>query len=370
MVGHRYFLRLRTLTTKELMPMLSSIQSKVREKQSISLEDARFLYEKASMGELKSLATEVKARRHSPEVATYLIMSILNYTNICVAGCKYCSFYAFPHQKKAYLLSTEQVFDRVDKLLPFEPAVVSFNGGFHPHLRIDHYAKLFEALHEKYPQLTFFEMTVAEFLFVCKRSKIPLQEGARILKDAGTQWITGGGAEILADSFRKRHSPGKFTVKQYYEAQQAVIEGGLGTTSTMVIGFDETLEERLEHLEQLRSFQSQVEGKIPSFLCWTYKPYNNELGGQEVGHDEYLRWLAVSRVYLDNMPNIRTSVLTRNEKAFEGFNYGANDFDLPVEDEVTQKAGATISHDFAKMLELCEKSGFKPEKREPFPLPA
>ena len=166
---------------------------------------------------------------------------------------------------------------------------------------------------------------------------------------------------------RKRHSPGKFTVKQYYEAQQAVIEGGLGTTSTMVIGFDETLDERFEHLEQLRNFQNQMGGKIPSFLCWTYKPYNNELGGQEVSHEEYLRWLAVSRIYLDNILSIRTSVLTRNEKAFEGFNYGANDFDLPVEDEVTQKAGATISHDFATLLELCAESGFKPVKREPFP---
>lgn len=348
--------------------MLQLIQSKVREKQSISLDEARFLYEKASLEELKPLATEAKSHWHSPETATYLIMSILNYTNICVAGCKYCSFYAFPHQKEAYLLNTDQVCQRIEALLEFDPAVVSFNGGFHPHLKIDHYARLFETIHERFPQLTFFEMTVAEFLFVCKRSKISLHEGARLLKGSGTKWITGGGAEVLADSFRKRHSPGKFTVDQYFDAQQAVLEEGIGSTATMVIGFDETLEERFSHLERLRNFQEQTGRKIPSFLCWTYKPYNNALGGKEIEHEEYLRWLAISRLYLDNFSSIRTSVLTRNERAFEGFNYGANDFDLPVEDEVTQKAGATISHDFAKLLQLCEKTGFKPQKRDPYPV--
>ena len=348
--------------------MLKLIQSKVLQRQSISLKEARYLFEKGSLEELETLATEVKKRFHSKDTASYLIMSILNYTNICVAGCKYCAFYAFPYQKEAYLLSTEDVCKRIEDLLQYDPTVVSFNGGFHPHLKISHYAKLFETIHERFPKLTFFEMTIAEFMFVCKRSKISYEEGARILKTSGTQWITGGGAEVLSESFRKRHSPGKFTVADYFKAQEAVLAEDLGSTATMVIGFDESLDERFEHLQKLRDFQEENQRKIPSFLCWTYKPYNNQLGGGEIEHDEYLRWLAVCRIYLDNIKSIRTSVLTRNDKAFDGLNYGANDFDLPVEDEVTQKAGATISHDFAQLLKLCEARGMKPVKRDPYPI--
>jgi cyclic dehypoxanthinyl futalosine synthase len=138
----------------------------------------------------------------------------------------------------------------------------------------------------------------------------------------------------------------------------------------MVIGFDETIDERLDHLERLRAFQDQaVErggGRLPSFLCWTYKPWNTDLGGQEVSTREYLRWLAICRIFLDNIPNIRTSVLTRNEDAMLGLRFGANDFDLPTEDEVTTKAGATISLEFEKILASARRLGFTPEKRAPF----
>jgi cyclic dehypoxanthinyl futalosine synthase len=135
----------------------------------------------------------------------------------------------------------------------------------------------------------------------------------------------------------------------------------------MVIGFDETIDERLDHLERLRAFQDEVDGALASFLCWTYKPYDTELGGQEIGHQEYLRWLAICRLYLDNIVNIRTSVLTRNADALRGLRYGANDFDLPTEDEVTQKAGATIDLDFERILGTARAEGFVPRKREPWP---
>ena len=114
----------------------------------------------------------------------------------------------------------------------------------------------------------------------------------------------------------------------------------MGSTATMVIGFDESLEERFSHLDRLRRFQDETSGGLTSFLCWSYKPYGNQLGGKEIETSEYLRWLAISRIYLDNIKHIRTSVLTKNEKALDGLLYGADDFDLPTEDEVTQKAGA------------------------------
>jgi cyclic dehypoxanthinyl futalosine synthase len=225
---------------------------------------------------------------------------------------------------------------------------------------------MFAEIRRRYPELEFYETTVAEFMYACKVSRMTYAEGARVLADHGTRWVTGGGAEVMAESFRARHSPLKFTVADYYVAQRAILEAGMGSTATMVIGFDETLDERLEHLEGLRRFQASVGDALPSFLCWTYKPYNNALGGTEIGTQEYLRWLAICRLYLNNFEHIRASVLTRNERALDGLQYGADDFDLPTEDEVTTSAGATIHHDFERILDHARQLGFTPVRRAPF----
>lgn len=337
----------------------------------ITLDHARSLYEHASMDQLAYLATLARASYHDPCEVTYLKMAIINYTNICVAKCDYCAFYRLPHQKDTYLLSLDQICSQINSHKKLGTTLIAFNGGFHPDLRLKDYAELFAQLHELYPEMTFFEMTVAEFMFSCKRSKLSYHEGATLLKKHGTQWITGGGAEVMSDTFRRRHSPGKYTCLDYYTAQRALIESGLGSTATMVIGFDETLDERLEHLSSLRDFQDSLlaSTSLPSFLCWTYKPYNTELGGQEITPEEYWRWMAVCRIYLDNVRHIRTSVLTQNEKALKALDYGANDFDLPLEDMVTELAGATISHDFDQVLGHARHLGYQPRLRSPWPVP-
>ncbi|MBP6217200.1 MAG: radical SAM protein [Oligoflexales bacterium] len=346
--------------------MIETISQKIALKSGISVKEATWLYKHASLDQLSQLATQAKALWHKPDQASYLVMAIVNYTNICVARCDYCAFYKLPHEKGGYLLSEEELFAKIDQLLAFGGTLVSFNGGFHPKLRLEHYAAMFEAIHKRYPNLTFFEMTVAEFMFSCKLSKLSYQQGAELLRRSGTNWVTGGGAEILDDSFRKRHSPGKFRVDDYYTAQKAILEAGLGSTATMVIGFDESLEERFNHLQKLRNFQASSPRALPSFLCWTYKPYHTELGGTEISRDEYLRWLAICRIYLHNFKHIRTSVLTQNEEGLLGLRYGADDFDLPVEDEVTEKAGAKISHDFKAILNYAQNLGFEAQYRSPF----
>ena len=347
--------------------MLADIEKRLSASERIDREHAAWLFEHASDEDLQRLSGQVRARFHAPDEATYLIMAIINYTNVCVAKCDYCSFYRLPGEDGSYLLNFEQVARRIDELRAFGGTLVAFNGGFNPDLRIEDYARLFEQAHARYPEVTFFELTVAEFMFACKISKVSYEEGARILSEVGTQWITGGGAEVLDETFRKRHSPGKYKVRDFYKAQKALVESGIGSTATMVIGFGEPLKERLNHLESLREFQDEVGGKLASFLCWTYKAYNNELGDPEITTQEYLRWLAVSRIYLDNFVNVRTSVLTQNERALDGLRYGANDFDLPTEDEVTQQAGATISHEFEKILSHAEREGFKLIHRAPLP---
>lgn len=352
------------------MQQIDIITEKIKSSQRIDRTDAAFLFQQGSDQELIKLATRQKAKFHPADSATYLIMAIVNYTNVCVAKCDYCAFYRLPHQAGTYLLNYEQLCEKIDQLCAYGGRLVGFNGGFHPKLKLRDYAELFSKLRQRYAdRLEFYEMTVAEFMFSCKLSKLSYHEGAAILKAHGTRWVTGGGAEVLDNGFRKRHSPGKYTTEDYYLAQRALLETGIGSTATMVIGFDETLEERLNHLESLRLFQDSVaDNPLTSFLCWTYKPYNTEIGGQEITTREYLRWLAISRLYLDNFVHIRTSVLTRNQDALRGLLFGANDFDLPTEDEVTQKAGATISHDFSEILAFGENQGFKLRERQPFVL--
>jgi len=347
--------------------MQDRISDKLKAGERIDRDEARFLFERADDATLRTLSAHVRGRFHAADEASYLIMAIVNYTNVCVAKCDYCSFYRLPGHDEGYLLSFEQVCERIDRLVDFGGTLVGFNGGFNPKLDIRDYAEMFTKINARYPNVAFMEMTVAEFMYACKVSKCSYEDGARLLADSGTRWVTGGGAEVMDDGFRMRHSAGKQSVERFYDAQRAILGAGVGSTATMVIGFDETLDERLNHLEGLRSFQDEVDGGLASFLCWTYKAYGTELGGAEITTEEYLRWLAVCRIYLDNFVHIRASVLTQNDAALRGLSYGANDFDLPTEDEVTQTAGATISHDFGRILDAARNEGFRAIHRHALP---
>jgi len=342
---------------------MSALYEKVAAGGRISTAEADQLWHGATDGELQRLAAAVRARFHPAGACSYLIMRIINYTNVCVAQCDYCAFYRLPGQMGGYVLSREQVFAKIDGLLAMGGDLAGFNGGFNPHLPLDYYCELFAAIRARYGEtLEFYALTIAEFMYLADHARLSWDQAAERMKAAGVRWITGGGSEILTESFRARHSKFKYTVAEYFEAQRAVIAAGLKTTATMVIGFDETPAERWEHLERTRAFQDETVG-LASFLCWTYKPYGTPLGGREISTGEYLRHLALSRIYLDNIARIRTSVLTQNEGALEGLRYGADDFDLPLEDEVTQSAGATISLDFDGLLARARGLGFEPRYR-------
>ena len=342
---------------------IAGIATKLDQGARIGRDEARWLWENASDAELQLLASKVRDRFHTAGSCTYMVMRIINYTNVCVAQCDYCAFYKLPTQDGGYVLSHDEVFAKLDELLALGGDLAAFNGGFNPHLPLSYYCELFAAIRVRYGDaLEFYALTIAEFMYLADHAKLNYAEAASQLKAAGVRWITGGGSEILTEEFRARHSKFKYTVAEYFEAQRAIVAAGLKTTATMVIGFDESLEERLEHLERTRQFQDQT-GGLASFLCWTFKPYFTQIGGIEITTAEYLRHLALCRIFFDNIPRIRTSVLTQNQQALEGLNYGADDFDLPIEDEVTQKAGATISLDFDKILNYARELGFEPEYR-------
>lgn len=339
------------------------IEEKVAAGERISTTEAHWLWNNATDAEMRKLAMQTRARFHHPHTCTYMVMRIINYTNVCVAQCDYCAFYRLPGHAEGYVMSRDAVFAKLDELLALGGDLAAFNGGFNPHLPLSYYCDLFAAIRERYGDaIEFYALTIAEFLYLADHAKISYAEAAQRFKQAGVRWITGGGSEILTEEFRARHSKFKYTVAEYFEAQRAIINAGLKTTATMVIGFDESLDERLEHLERTRQFQDET-GGLASFLCWTYKPYFTQVGGIEITTAEYLRHLALSRIYLDNIPRIRTSVLTRNEEALQGLLYGADDFDLPIEDEVTQKAGATIDLQFDKILKVAHDLGLQPKYR-------
>lgn len=366
---------------------VARVAARVEAGERISAADAQVLWQHAPDAELRRLAGLVRARYHQPSRATYVIMRIVNYTNVCVAQCDYCAFYVLPNQQGGYVLSREDVFAKIDELLALGGDLVAFNGGFNPKLPLHFYCDLFRAVRDRYgDRVEFYALTIAEFMYLADRAKLSFAETAEQLKAAGVHWITGGGSEILTEDFRKRHAKFKYTVAGYLEAQRAVIEAGLRTTATMVIGFDEALDERLEHLQRTRDFQDAcLRDGLPglfSFLCWTYKPYGTAFAGEEVSPREYHRHLALSRIFLDNVAHIRTSVLTQNEAAFAGLEFGADDFDLPLEDEVTQKAGARIELDLERLLDIPRQMGYRvryrraerpekwgkgPERNAPFP---
>jgi cyclic dehypoxanthinyl futalosine synthase len=334
----------------------------------IDVDEARRLWLEAPDDELKELAQGVRDRFHEPDRATYMVMRIINYTNVCVAQCDYCAFYVLPNADGGYVLSREAVFAKIDDLLAVGGDLVAFNGGFNPKLPLDFYCDLFAAVRERYGErVEFYALTIAEFLYLADRARLSHAEAAGRLRDAGVHWVTGGGSEILTEDFRKRHAKFKYLVSDYFEAQRAIVESGMRTTATMVIGFDETLDERLEHLQRTRDFQDAcladgLDGLF-SFLCWTYKPYGTAFGGREIPAPEYWRHIALSRIFLDNVRHVRTSVLTLNEDAFRALEYGADDFDLPIEDEVTEKAGARIDLDLGRLLEVPRALGYRVDYR-------
>jgi cyclic dehypoxanthinyl futalosine synthase len=219
-------------------PTIAGIAAKLAEGLRIDRDEARWLWMNASDVELRRLAGGVRERFHAPRSCTYMVMRIINYTNVCVAQCDYCAFYKLPTQDGGYVLSQDEVFAKLDELLALGGDLAAFNGGFNPHLPLSYYCDLFAAVRARYGDaLEFYALTIAEFMYLADHAKLSYAEAARLLKDAGVRWITGGGSEILTEEFRARHSKFKYTVAEYFRAQRAIVEAGLKTTSTMVIGF-------------------------------------------------------------------------------------------------------------------------------------
>lgn len=320
-------------------------------------------------GDPEQLRLQAHAKRceQCPDgAATYLIMRIVSYTNVCVANCSYCAFYRRPNDPEGYVLTHEEIFKKMDDLLEVGGSLVAMEGGFHPKLKIDHYENLFHAVRERYGDtLEIYGPTIVEVIFIARNSRITLEEALLRLKKSGLRWIPGGGAEILTDAWRQQLSPHKYSVRDYIDGMELAQQLGYGTTATMVIGFGESWEDRIEHLEHVRTLQNKT-GGFSSFLLWTYQSDNTALGGQRISNEEYLKAVALSRLYLDNIPVIRASFLTQGAQGALALKWGASDFDVVLEDQVTQLAGASIESNVEKVLSWVRVTGMEPIQRIPF----
>ncbi|OGQ47748.1 MAG: hypothetical protein A3H42_06685 [Deltaproteobacteria bacterium RIFCSPLOWO2_02_FULL_46_8] len=331
--------------------------------------EALTLFYKTPLEELRARAGEQRCHFLPASKATYIVMRIVSYTNVCVADCRYCAFYRRPGNPEGYVLSREEIFKKIDELKEKGGSLVAMEGGLNPALEIEHYENLFRSVRERYGnEIEIYGPTAVEVLFIARNSKISVVEALERLRNAGLYWIPGGGAEILTDEWRRKLSPKKYSVSQYLETIEMAQKMKLGTTATMTIGFGEPFEARVEHLKKIRDLQDKT-GGFASFLCWTYQSAHTALGGIVTSNEDYLRTVAVARLYLDNFKRIRASFLTQGPSGVQALLFGADDFDIVLEDQVTQKAGVQIEDNIGQVLTRVRNVGMEPLRRKTYAPP-
>lgn len=352
-------------------PLLEkSLQEKVLAGERISQAEAMELY-KAPMHELGALADArrqlAKAAAYGGrgnQVVTYIIDRNVNYTNVCNVYCKFCAFYRTEKDSDHYVLTREQIDEKLDELSAANGVQVLLQGGHHPKLTIDYYLDLLSHIREKYPHINVHGFSPPEFNHFSEVFQMPLREVIAKFKEAGLGSIPGGGGEILVDAVRNRIAPLKCNSDQWLKVMEIAHELGLNSSATMMFGHVETLEQRLEHLDRLRVQQDATRG-FTAFICWTFQPENTVLKATPVGSAEYLRMQALSRIYLDNFENVQSSWVTQGPKIGQvALKYGANDFgSVMMEENVVSSAGTSFKLQSAEIEALISEAGYQPHRR-------
>jgi len=315
--------------------------------------------------ELFALADSRRRQLHPDDVVTYIIDRNISYTNICTSICNFCAFYRSPGEDGGYVLSYEEIFSKVEETVELGGSGILFQGGLHPELGLDWYTKLFSELKSRYG-IHLHCLSPTEILGLEEITGLGAREILTILKESGMDSMPGGGGEILVDEVRsKRRS--KVNSREWLDIMEAAQEVGLPTTATMMFGHGETLAHRLQHLEEIRLLQDRTRGFV-SFILWNFQPDNTPLGKKypdrmEAG--EYLRWLALSRVYLDNIDNLQVSWLTQGiEVGKTALRCGANDLgSVMIEENVIKPAGANNEATNEVLREAILDAGFTPQLR-------
>lgn len=340
----------------------------------ISCNQALELWHNAPLAELMALADCVRRRLHkdSQRVVTWQIDRNVNITNVCVSGCKFCNFHCKPHQKdKAYITTQQQYAQKIEQMLELGGDQLLLQGGCHPQLGVEFYEDLFRWIKSNYASVKLNALGPAEVAHVSKVSGIDSIEVLRRLRDAGMDSLAGAGAEILDNEIRRKISPAKCSADRWLEIMGQAHELGIMGSATMMYGHIETVEQRMAHLIKIRELQSRF-GGFKAFIPWAYQGVGTRLaqeyGVEGIGHHslEYLRLVAVSRLVLNNIPNIQASWLTMGiDKALMALNGGANDMgSIMIEENVVSSAGSFNVLDATGMQQAIRSAGFEPKLRD------
>lgn len=339
------------------------------------------LLESNDLAALGQAADAVTRRLHPEDYRTYNIDRNINYTNICTAVCDFCAFYRKPKDAEGYVLDRQELLDKVRETVELGGDQILMQGGFHPEYKLEWYEELLQDIKRAFPQVNIHGFSPPEIHHFTKMNKLPLRTVLERLRAAGLGSLPGGGAEILVDRVRREITRGKVMTDDWLNVCRVWHELGGRGTATMMFGHVETLADRIEHLERVRQLQDET-GGFTAFICWTFQAENTAMAHvPAAGSHEYLKTQAVSRLYLDNVPNIQSSWVTQGLKIGQlALLYGANDMgSLMIEENVVASAGTVHYLTLEQMKDAIRELGYVPRRRnvfyqliddEPAPLPA
>ncbi|MDL1955599.1 MAG: dehypoxanthine futalosine cyclase [Candidatus Desulfofervidus auxilii] len=314
---------------------------------------------------LGKLAHQIRLRLHPEPIVTYIVDRNINYSNICISCCKFCAFWRPKGHPEAYVLNKKELAKKIEETIELGGIQILLQGGLHPDWTISDYEEMLFWIKKHYPNIHIHGLSAPEIAHIAKKSNLSIEETLIRLKKAGLNSIPGGGAEILVDRVRKILSPNKCDVFTWLKVMETAHKLGIKTTATMMFGHIETYEERIEHLFKIRDLQDKTHG-FTAFIPWTFQPKNTALNYlKPVGAVEYLKTLAISRIILDNIPNIQASWVTQGAKIGQiSLFFGANDLgSLMIEENVVAATGVKFRMNEKEMCYLIEKAGFKPQRR-------
>jgi cyclic dehypoxanthinyl futalosine synthase len=332
----------------------------------LSREDALVLFENGELLELGLAADAVCRKLHPEPFRTYVVDRNINYTNICTSGCRFCAFYRQPNSPEGYVLTKDQLYEKIQEAVNLGATQILIQGGLHPSLGIEYFEELFLETKKRF-RVTLHSLSPPEIVHISRISNISIEETITRLRKAGLDSVPGGGAEILSTSVRQLISPRKCSVEEWLQVMEIAHSLGMRSTATMMFGHIETYEDRVEHLLHLRTLQDKT-GGFTAFIPWTFQPLNTELGGETVGGYEYLRTLAISRLVLDNFQNIQASWVTQGSKIGQiALHFGANDLGgTMIEENVVAAAGVAFRMSEQELRTTIKQAGFEPKKRDTY----
>ena len=322
------------------------------------------LYERASLLELGHLADAERWRRHPENVVTYIIDRNINYTNVCVADCKFCAFYRRPRHAEGYVLSFEEIGAKIDECKAIGGVQILLQGGHNPYIPFEWYLELMRYIKRHHP-IHIHGFSPSEVVFFSERFGLSAAEVVRELRSAGLDSIPGGGGEILVDEIRRRVAKKKAQTEEWLSVQEEAHRQGMKTSVTMMYGLGETPADRIEHLVRIRELQGRT-GGFTAFICWPLQPEGTEMADQDkTDAVTYLRTLAMGRIICDNIPNLQSSWVTMGLKVGQvALRFGANDFgSLMMEENVVSSAGTTHRATIAEMERCIRDAGYDARRR-------